>query len=120
LETSYNVTEGSPSEQFATYIQVKPEKLFFGRRPPVPLCNTEIDMIVGEPIEFDLVGLKQEAGSINDTPWFILWKEGMSNHHTGCARLGCSNMALPEDVWYDSICDGESAEISSELETAVA
>jgi monolysocardiolipin acyltransferase len=64
LETSYNVTEGSPSEQFATYIQVKPEKLFFGRRPPVPLCNTEIDMIVGEPIEFDLVGLKQEASMI--------------------------------------------------------
>ncbi|TVU16481.1 hypothetical protein EJB05_40049, partial [Eragrostis curvula] len=41
--------------------KVMPEKSFFGRRPPVPLCNKEIGIIVGEPIEFDLAGLKQEA-----------------------------------------------------------
>jgi monolysocardiolipin acyltransferase len=30
----------------------------------VPLCNKEINIIVGEPIEFDLVGLKQEASMV--------------------------------------------------------
>ncbi|GJN01408.1 hypothetical protein PR202_ga18673 [Eleusine coracana subsp. coracana] len=44
--------------------KVMPEKSFFGRRPPVPLCNKEIDIIVGEPIEFDLAGLKQEASLV--------------------------------------------------------
>lgn len=38
-----------------------PEELFFGRRPPVPLCSKKIDIIVGEPIEFDMARLKQEA-----------------------------------------------------------
>lgn len=42
-------------------LQVMPEKSFFGRRPPVPLCNKNIQIIVGEPIEFDLRRLKQEA-----------------------------------------------------------
>lgn len=30
----------------------------------MPLCNKEIDIIVGEPIEFDLVGLKQAASLV--------------------------------------------------------
>ena len=41
-----------------------PEKSFFGRRPPLPLCGKEIQMIVGEPVEFDLPSLKQEAATI--------------------------------------------------------
>ncbi|KAK3141217.1 hypothetical protein QOZ80_4BG0331000 [Eleusine coracana subsp. coracana] len=50
--------------------KVMPEKSFFGRRPPVPLCNKEIDIIVGEPIEFDLAGLKQEASLVpHDSSW---------------------------------------------------
>ncbi|XP_062227046.1 N-acylphosphatidylethanolamine synthase-like isoform X2 [Phragmites australis] len=44
--------------------KVMPEKLFFGRRPPVPLCNKEIEIIVGEPIEFDMASLKQEASMV--------------------------------------------------------
>ncbi|XP_064979388.1 N-acylphosphatidylethanolamine synthase-like isoform X2 [Musa acuminata AAA Group] len=41
--------------------KVMPEKSFFGRRPPLPLCNKEIRIVIGEPIEFDLPSLKQEA-----------------------------------------------------------
>jgi monolysocardiolipin acyltransferase len=41
-----------------------PEKSFFGRRPPVPLWNKEIHIIVGEPVEFDLPSLKQAARTV--------------------------------------------------------
>lgn len=41
-----------------------PETLFFGRRPPVPLCGKKIDIIVGEPIEFDMASLKQAASMV--------------------------------------------------------
>ncbi|KAL8231794.1 hypothetical protein R6Q57_001572 [Mikania cordata] len=41
--------------------KVMPEKYIFGRRPPVPLWNKEIKIIVGEPIEFDIAELKQSA-----------------------------------------------------------
>ncbi|XP_066342985.1 N-acylphosphatidylethanolamine synthase-like [Miscanthus floridulus] len=44
--------------------KVMPEKSFFGRRPPVPLCSKKIDVIVGEPIEFDMPSLKQEASMV--------------------------------------------------------
>lgn len=38
-----------------------PENYIFGRRPPFPLWNKEIKIIVGEPIEFDIAKLKQTA-----------------------------------------------------------
>ena len=41
-----------------------PENSFFGRRPPVPLCGKKIDIIVGEPIEFDMASLKQAASMV--------------------------------------------------------
>nr|TKW24100.1 hypothetical protein SEVIR_3G030900v2 [Setaria viridis] len=44
--------------------KVMPETLFFGRRPPVPLCGKKIDIIVGEPIEFDMASLKQAASMV--------------------------------------------------------
>ncbi|CAN6440135.1 unnamed protein product [Victoria cruziana] len=44
--------------------EVMPEKFFFGRRPPLPLCKKKIDVVVGEPMEFDLVELRQAARSI--------------------------------------------------------
>lgn len=34
--------------------EVMPEKYLFGRRPPLPLCNKKIKIVVGDPIEFDL------------------------------------------------------------------
>ncbi|KAK7250742.1 hypothetical protein RIF29_33378 [Crotalaria pallida] len=41
--------------------EVMPEKFMFGRRPPLPLCNKKIDIIVGDPIEFDLPTMRQMA-----------------------------------------------------------
>lgn len=38
-----------------------PEKYMFGRRPPLPLCNKKIDIIIGDPIEFDLQTARQMA-----------------------------------------------------------
>lgn len=38
-----------------------PENYMFGRKPPFPLCNKDIKIVVGEPIEFDLPKLKQTA-----------------------------------------------------------
>ena len=35
----------------------------FGRRPPVPLINRNIKIIIGQPIEFDLPGLMEIAAS---------------------------------------------------------
>ncbi|MQL83106.1 hypothetical protein Taro_015592, partial [Colocasia esculenta] len=45
--------------------EVMPENLFFGRRPPLPLCMKNIKIIVGEPIEFDLPSLRQTAKSMS-------------------------------------------------------
>lgn len=42
-------------------IQVMPEKYFCGRRPPFPLCNKNVNIIVGEPLEFDLPRMRQTA-----------------------------------------------------------
>ncbi|XP_047067141.1 N-acylphosphatidylethanolamine synthase-like [Lolium rigidum] len=63
--------------------KVMPEKSFFGRRPPFPLCGKEIQIIVGEPVEFDLPSLKQEAATIpQDTSferkgWPTITPEGL-------------------------------------------
>ncbi|XP_051219502.1 N-acylphosphatidylethanolamine synthase-like [Lolium perenne] len=63
--------------------KVMPEKSFFGRRPPLPLCGKEIQIIVGEPVEFDLPSLKQEAATIpQDTSferkgWPTITPEGL-------------------------------------------
>ncbi|XP_058073286.1 N-acylphosphatidylethanolamine synthase isoform X2 [Magnolia sinica] len=45
--------------------KVMPEKSFFGRRPPLPLCKKDIRIIIGEPIEFDLPRLRQAAKSLS-------------------------------------------------------
>ncbi|XP_059640024.1 N-acylphosphatidylethanolamine synthase isoform X3 [Cornus florida] len=41
--------------------EVMPENYFLGRRPPFPLCNRNIKIVVGDPIEFDLPKLRQAA-----------------------------------------------------------
>ncbi|KAF8409841.1 hypothetical protein HHK36_002359 [Tetracentron sinense] len=45
--------------------KVMPENSFFGRRPPFPLCNKDIKIIIGEPIEFNLPRLRQTAISMS-------------------------------------------------------
>lgn len=42
-----------------------PEKFLGGRRPPFPLCNKNINIIVGEPIEFNLPKMRQTAISMS-------------------------------------------------------
>ncbi|KAK1263283.1 N-acylphosphatidylethanolamine synthase [Acorus gramineus] len=41
--------------------KVMPEKFLFGRRPPLPVCGKKIQIVIGEPIEFDLQKLAQTA-----------------------------------------------------------
>lgn len=41
--------------------EVMPENFWFGRRPPIPLWNKHINIVIGKPIEFDLPKLKQMA-----------------------------------------------------------
>ncbi|XP_057976382.1 N-acylphosphatidylethanolamine synthase isoform X2 [Malania oleifera] len=40
---------------------VMPENFWFGRRPPVPLFNKNIKIIIGEPVEFDFTELRRLA-----------------------------------------------------------
>ncbi|XP_021682571.2 N-acylphosphatidylethanolamine synthase isoform X3 [Hevea brasiliensis] len=44
---------------------VMPENYWFGRRPPFPLCNKRINIVVGEPIEFELPKMRQMAISMS-------------------------------------------------------
>ncbi|KAF2291659.1 hypothetical protein GH714_027938 [Hevea brasiliensis] len=45
--------------------EVMPENYWFGRRPPFPLCNKRINIVVGEPIEFELPKMRQMAISMS-------------------------------------------------------
>lgn len=38
-----------------------PESYMFGKKPPIPLFNKEIKIVIGEPITFDIPQLKQNA-----------------------------------------------------------
>lgn len=38
-----------------------PESYFLGRRPPFPLCNKQINVVVGDPIQFNLPEMRQMA-----------------------------------------------------------
>ncbi|TXG48803.1 hypothetical protein EZV62_024678 [Acer yangbiense] len=46
-------------------IAVIPENFMFGRRPPFPLCNKSINIVIGEPIEFDLPKMREKAISMS-------------------------------------------------------
>lgn len=48
--------------------KVMPESYMFGRRPPFPLCNREIKIVIGEPIELDLPKMRQTAISASRDP----------------------------------------------------
>lgn len=45
--------------------KVMPEDYLFGRRPPFPLCNKKVEIIVGDPIEFDIPKMKEMAISLS-------------------------------------------------------
>ncbi|KAK8653174.1 hypothetical protein V6N13_127184 [Hibiscus sabdariffa] len=51
--------------------EVMPEKYFLDRRPPFPLCNKKIRIMIGEPLEFDIHKMMQSAISKSrDDPVF--------------------------------------------------
>ncbi|XP_012472729.1 N-acylphosphatidylethanolamine synthase isoform X1 [Gossypium raimondii] len=41
--------------------EVMPEKFFLDRRPPFPLCNKKIKIMIGQPLEFDIPKLTELA-----------------------------------------------------------
>ncbi|CAN6541344.1 unnamed protein product [Malus baccata var. baccata] len=45
--------------------QVMPEKFYRGKRPPLPLWNKRIKIIVGEPMELDLPEMRRMATSLS-------------------------------------------------------
>ncbi|CAK7357546.1 unnamed protein product [Dovyalis caffra] len=45
--------------------EVMPENFWFGRRPPFPLCNKRINIVIGEPMKFDFPKMRQMAISMS-------------------------------------------------------
>ncbi|KAG4185728.1 Tafazzin [Gossypium arboreum] len=41
--------------------EVMPEKFFLDRRPPFPLCNKKIKIMIGKPLEFDIPKMRELA-----------------------------------------------------------
>lgn len=41
--------------------EVMPEKFFLDRRPPFPLCNKKIKIMIGQPLEFDIPKMRELA-----------------------------------------------------------
>lgn len=63
------------------YLQVMPEKSFFGRRPPFPLFKKDIKIVIGDPIEFDLPRLRQTARSLSqELPYNSIGWPDCSSH----------------------------------------
>ncbi|RVW81299.1 N-acylphosphatidylethanolamine synthase [Vitis vinifera] len=80
--------------------EVMPENFFVGRRPPFPLWNKKIKIVVGEPIEFDLPKLRQEAVSTSRNLSFprVGWP---STSPCGLdeAAQRCLFTAISEQIW---------------------
>ncbi|XP_010266315.1 PREDICTED: N-acylphosphatidylethanolamine synthase isoform X2 [Nelumbo nucifera] len=77
--------------------KVMPEKSFFGRRPPFPLCNKDIKIVVGEPIDFDLPKLRQMAMSVS---------RDMSFRSSGWPMTSPHGLDEPAQRWlYTTISD---------------
>ncbi|TXG69494.1 hypothetical protein EZV62_004429 [Acer yangbiense] len=49
-------------------VVVMPENFMFGKRPPFPLCYKSVNMVVGEPIEFNLPKMREKAISMSRDP----------------------------------------------------
>ncbi|OMO83365.1 Tafazzin [Corchorus olitorius] len=47
------------------FLHVMPENFLLGRRPPFPLCNKNIKILIGEPLEFDIPKMRQMAISMS-------------------------------------------------------
>lgn len=76
-----------------------PEKFLWGRRPPFPLCNKNINIIVGEPIEFDLPKMRQMAISLsrNLSSPILGWPTCPNGLDEAAQR--CLYTAISEKIW---------------------
>ncbi|KAF9673050.1 hypothetical protein SADUNF_Sadunf11G0108600 [Salix dunnii] len=76
--------------------EVMPESFLFGRRPPFPLCNKSINIVIGEPMEFNLPKMTQMAISMsrnlhNPTRgWPILSPSGLDEAAQRCLYTSIS------------------------------
>ncbi|KAL9345776.1 hypothetical protein Peur_060629 [Populus x canadensis] len=76
--------------------EVMPENFWFGRRPPFPLCNKSINIVIGEPMEFNLPKMTQMAISMprnlhNPTRgWPILSPSGLDEAAQRCLYTSIS------------------------------
>lgn len=57
----FRISDGCRCSYYSFIVQVMPEDYLYGRRPPVPLINKHVKIIVGEPIDFDLPKLREMA-----------------------------------------------------------
>ncbi|XP_011004395.1 PREDICTED: N-acylphosphatidylethanolamine synthase isoform X2 [Populus euphratica] len=76
--------------------EVMPENFWFGRRPPFPLCKKSINIVIGEPMEFNLPKMTQMAISMsrnlhNPTRgWPILLPSGLDEAAQRCLYTSIS------------------------------
>ncbi|GKV21846.1 hypothetical protein SLEP1_g31786 [Rubroshorea leprosula] len=80
--------------------EVMPEKSFLGRRPPLPLWNKNIKIIVGEPLEFDLPKMMQMAILMShdkSPPPLIGWPT-ISQHSLDEAAQRCLYTTISERI----------------------
>lgn len=77
-----------------------PEKFLWGRRSPFPLCNKNVNIIVGNPIEFDLLKMSQMAISLShDTsPPTLGWPRACPSGLDEAAQR-CLYTAISEKIW---------------------
>ncbi|XP_002528540.3 N-acylphosphatidylethanolamine synthase isoform X1 [Ricinus communis] len=79
--------------------EVMPENYWFGRRPLFPLCNKMINIVVGEPIEFDLPRMRQMAISLSHNfPVPAKGWPGIPHHGLDEAAQRCLYMAISEKI----------------------
>lgn len=81
-----------------------PEKYFYGRRPPFPLWNKDLRVVVGEPIEFDVPMMVETAFSasrhvlvppLQEAKWPVLSSAGKELDETA---QKCLYTALSEKI----------------------
>ncbi|KAH0855405.1 hypothetical protein HID58_008045 [Brassica napus] len=84
--------------------EMMPEKYFYGRRPPFPLWNKDLRVVVGEPIEFDVPMMVETAFSasrhvlvppLQEAKWPVLSSAGKELDETA---QKCLYTALSEKI----------------------
>ncbi|XP_012087547.1 N-acylphosphatidylethanolamine synthase isoform X2 [Jatropha curcas] len=79
--------------------EVMPENYWLGRRPLFPLCNKRINIVVGEPIKFDLPKMRQMAISMSrDSPIRTKGWPYISQYGLDEAAQRCLYMAISDQI----------------------